>query len=146
MVNDSPKPGESWITFYRTRKRFADLILMAWIVSEYFINQLFTKQFDMYFDYPEAKILIDMSFEKKLQYLKKFEIFSKDEFLSIQKFQRSRNKLFHGKNPEYMTWSDSKKEMLMDEAIEATNIITKALSSGKKIKKTDLRFDNGVQY
>ena len=113
---------------------------MAWITSEFFMNQLFTKQFDVYFDYPEAKILIDMSFEKKLQYLKKFEIFSKGEFQSIKKFQESRNKLFHGKNPEYMTWSDSKKEKMMDEAIKATYVIRDALISGKKMKKTGTGF------
>jgi len=133
-MKDRPKPGESWISFYKARKRFADLILMAWVTSEFFMNQLFTKQFGMYFDYPEAKILVDMSFEKKLQYLRKFKVFSQDEFKSIKKFQESRNKLFHGKNPEYLTWSDSKKEKMMDEAIKATYTIRDALTTGKKRK------------
>jgi len=141
MVNDSPKPGESWIGFFRTRKRFADLILMAWITSEYSMNQLFTKQFGIHFDYPEAKILVDISFSKKLEYLTKFGVFSKDECQSIKKFVELRNKLFHGKNPEYMIWHDSKKEKIMDEAITATHIIRDALVSSKKIKKTDLIFD-----
>ena len=133
-MKDKPKPGKSWVSFFRTRKQFADLILITWVTSEFFMNQLFTKQFGVYFDYPEAKILVDMSFEKKLQYLKKFEVFTKDEFQAIKKFQEFRNKLFHAEIPEYLTWPDSKKEGIMDEAIKATNIIRDALVSGKKTK------------
>jgi len=134
-TEDKPKEGESWLEFFKRHKMFADLILMAWSTSEFFMNQLFTKQFNVYFDYPEAKILVDMTFNRKLEYLKKFGVFSNEEFQTIKKFQEFRNKLFHGSIPEYITWTESKKEKVMDEAIQATNIIRDALVNGRKIKK-----------
>jgi len=134
---EQPKPGESWLTFFKNKKNFADLILMAWSVSEFFMNQLFTKQFGLYFDYPEAKILVDLSFNRKLEYLTKFGVFSKKECKEIKKFLELRNKLFHGEHPEYVVWSDSKKVKIMGEAIEATHIIRDVLFSGKKIKKRE---------
>lgn len=132
---DKPKEGESMVEFFRRHKMFADLILLAWNTSEFYMNQLFTKQFGVYFDYPEAKILIDMSFNKKLEYLKKFGVFSKEEFNTIKKFQEFRNKMFHGEDPHYFIWNDSKKERFMVEAIMATHIIRDALVEGRKIKK-----------
>lgn len=140
MMDDSPKSEETWIGFFRRTKRFADLILMAWTVSEYFMNQLFTMQFGFYFDYPEAKILTDISFKRKLEYLTKFDVFSKKECKEIKKFQELRNKLFHGEHPEYVVWSDSTKIKIMGEAIDATYIIRDALFSNKKIKKTGTGF------
>lgn len=140
MVNDSPKPGESWLEFFRSKGQFGDTILLAWVTCEFFMNQLFTKQFDMYFDYPEAKILVKMSFYKKLEYLRKFEIVSEEEFKIVREVLEFRNQLFHGNNPEYLSWSESKKEKFMDKAINAYHIIRDALASGKKIKKTGTGF------
>lgn len=140
MEIEAPKPGESWIKFFKRKKLFADLILMAWSTSEFFMNQLFAKQFGMYFDYPEAKLLVEMSFNRKLEYLRKFGVFSDNEFKDIKKFQELRNKMFHGEEPHYFIWEDVKKEKFMDEAIRATHIIRDALFDGRKIKKmTDER-------
>jgi len=146
MVNDSPKPGESWIEFFRKKGQFGDAILIAWVTCEFFMNQVFTRQFGLFSNEPHAQILVKMHFSRKLEYLRKFEIISNEEFKIVKSFSEFRNKLFHGENPEYPNWPDSKKEKFIDEAITATNIIRDALASGKKIKKTDLRFDNGLQY
>ncbi len=146
MVNDSPKPGESWIEFFRKKGQFGDAILIAWVTCEFFMNQLFTRQFGLFSNEPEAQILVKMHFSQKLEYLRKFEIISKEEFKIVRSFSEFRNKLFHGKNPEYPNWPNSKKEKFIDEAIKATHIISDVLDSGKKIKKTDLKFDNGLQY
>ena len=145
-TKDQPKPGEDLLEFFRSKGQFGDTILLAWVTCEFFMNQLFTKQFDLYSDDPRAKILVKMSFYKKLEYLKKFKIVSEEEFKTVREVLEFRNQLFHGNNPEYLSWPESKKEKFMDKAIKAYHIIRDALASGKKIKKTDLRFDNGVQY
>lgn len=134
-MNEQPKPGESWIGFFRSKGQFADLVLTAWCTSEFYLNQLFTKQFGKWFDYPDAKILVDMPFSKKLDYLKDMEIISKEEFKTIRNFQQFRNKLFHKDSPTYVTWSDFKKEKLMDEAIHATHILRDVLILGDNREK-----------
>lgn len=133
-MNKQPKPGESWLTFFKKEGRFADAILIAWVTSEFWMNQLFCKQFGKYMDYPDAKILTDISFSRKLEYLKKNKVITLEEFKTIRKFVEFRNGLFHGKNPEYTVWSDSKKNKIIDDAIKATYILRDALSSGSKRK------------
>ena len=134
-MNEQPEPGQSWLTFFKEKNQFADLILTAWCTSEFNLDQIFTRQFGKHIHYPDAKILTDMPFGKKLDYLKKMEIISNEEYSVIRKFQEFRNKLFHEGAPTYVTWSDSEKEKWMDEAIKTTHVLRDVLILGDKREK-----------
>ena len=75
-------------------------IISDWGLVEGFVNQMFVWQFRIEnFNLPQAKLLIDkLTFEEKYTFLKKQGIFKGEESEHIDKFQKQRNILFHGKH------------------------------------------------
>lgn len=70
-IDNHPKPNEDWISFFRRKRQFADLILMAWSIMEFYVDQLVDEQLGLFYEDKEAKALLDnMSFAKKLNFLK----------------------------------------------------------------------------
>jgi hypothetical protein len=125
-MKDYPEPGEAWLQYLRRTRQFCCLILLAWSEVEFHIEQMTVREFGLFHDdFREdgrAKILLEMPFGKKLDFLKKQGVVYKDEYDSIKKFQECRNKLFHGKEPFFVTLSEKKKDEIMDNAVEAAQL------------------------
>ena len=85
---------------------------------------MIAKEFGLFYEDKKAKILLELSFEKKLQFLKKQGVIHSYEFETIKEFQERRNKLFHGKDqPFFVTLSDEEKDEFMDTAVEAAQLV-----------------------
>lgn len=127
-IENHPKPNEDWITFFRRKRQFADLILMAWSTIEFYVDQLVAAQSGFDYDNNETrKSLEKMSFTKKLEFLNDNQRIKNDEFKILRDFKNYRNKIFHGKEPHYFNLPKLTQDEIMDNAVEAVNAINRAL-------------------
>lgn len=76
---DHPNPKESWIGYFRRKRRFSDLILLAWSEIEFNIDQIVAREFGLFYRDKKARILLEMNFGKKLEFLKENGVITKDE-------------------------------------------------------------------
>lgn len=121
-MKDYPEPNEGWLQCFRRKRQFSDLILLAWSEIEFHIDQIIAKEFGLVYTDEKAQILLEMNFQKKLEFLKKNKVITKEEYDTIKMFQEYRNKLFHGKKPFFFLLSDEEKEKIMDNAVEAAQL------------------------
>ena len=122
-MEDHPESNEAWLQYFRRKRRFSDLILLAWSEIEFHIDQIVAKQFGLFYEDKKAQILLELNFQKKLDFLKKNGVITKDEYDTFQKFQKYRNKLFHGKEqPFFILLSDEARDEIMDNAVEAAQL------------------------
>jgi hypothetical protein len=118
----TPEPGEAWLQYLRRTRQFCCLVLLAWSEVEFHIDQIIAKEFGLYYDDKKAKIILELPFGKKLEFLKKQRVIYQEEYFILKAFQESRNKLFHGKGPLFVILSEMEKDALMDSAVEAAHI------------------------
>ncbi len=104
-------------------------MLLNWGEIEYNIDHILVQEFGLQYDDRKARILLELAFGKKIDFLAEISLITGTEFQIIKKFAAHRNKLFHGKNPFrrenpfYMTLNESEKEGIMDNAMHATQIV-----------------------
>ncbi|TAK16711.1 MAG: hypothetical protein EPO37_07895 [Nitrosarchaeum sp.] len=77
--------------------------MLGWSITEFDLNHLVTKQFKLFYDDKKAKILTDMSFNRKLEFLKEQKILNHSQYKRVKEFQEMRNKLYHGKHKFWFT-------------------------------------------
>lgn len=65
------------------------------------------------------KFLLDATFNKKLEFLRKVGVVHKKESTTLRKFQKDRNRYFHGREPSFVYLDDSERVLIMDGAQEA---------------------------
>jgi hypothetical protein len=121
-MKEHPEPGEAWLQYLRRTRQFCCLVLLAWSEVEFHINQIRAKESGLFHEDKKAKILLELPFGKKLEFLKKRGVLYQDEYDTIKKFQKRRNKLFHGKEPLFVTLNDTEKDEIMDNAVEAAQL------------------------
>ncbi len=121
-MENYPVSGEAWLQYFRRKRQFCCLILLAWSEVEFHINQIVVRESGLSYDDKKAEAVLGKRFEKKLDILKKKGVIFKDESDAIEKFQHYRNNLFHGKEPFFATLNDEEKDALMDNAIEAAQL------------------------
>lgn len=122
-MEDHPEPNEAWLQYFRRKRRFSDLILLAWSIVEFDIDQIVADQFGLFYTDKKAQILLELNFQKKLVFLKKNGLITKDEYNTFKKFQEYRNKLFHGEEqPFFFILSDEAKDEIMDNAVKAAQL------------------------
>ena len=132
-----PKAGETWMDFFQRKKRFADLILLAWGIMEFDVYQLLARELGL--DRRDRKVqsLFDrLDFEDKIQFLKKNNVFTKEEFSTIKEFKKYRNKLFHGKDWAYFIRSEPELKQWINVATEACRVIRDILILGSEHSRT----------
>ncbi len=121
-MSDHPLPNESWLEYFRRTGRFSDLILLAWSQIEFNIDQLLVRQFGLFVQDKKAKILLDLSFQRKIDFLRENEILTKDEYSVVKEFQEYRNRLFHGKEWFHFGLSKEEQDKIIDNAIRAAQL------------------------
>jgi hypothetical protein len=122
-IKDYPEPNESWLTYFRRKRRFSDLILLSWSEIEFNIDQIVAREFGLFYEDKKAQILLEMSFQKKLVFLKENKVITTDEYKIFKKFQEYRNRLFHGKeHPFFLILNDEAKDEIMDNAVKAAQL------------------------
>jgi len=136
MVKVTPEYGIAWLGLLYGKKQTSDVILFSWGNIEFNINQLIAKQFKLKHDDTKAKILTDLGFNKKLEFLKENKSLTLSQYKKLKEFQNFRNKLFHGKEPFWFTKSMKQQEQMMKTAMNAVEAIRAALYS-KQSKKHD---------
>jgi len=122
---DTPKIGEFYVDFLRRRKRFHELILVAWSSIEFDIDRLVTHQFHMKCEYPNKKVqfLVSSPFGRKLDFLKKTGVITSEEFSIIHQFQEHRNEFFHTFGTARVENQGAKEvERIMDEMVNASKL------------------------
>ena len=135
MTVDADKerlPNESGLRFLRRKRRFHELLIDSWSIVEYSIDQLLTRQYGLYNEYSEPKVqtLTNLSFERKLQSLKKMGVLSPEEYQTIHSFKESRNEFFHKLGgPILFAMSDDEKDRTMDKAVEVAELTAILVSS-----------------
>ena len=127
MSDYKPEPKESWVSYFRRTRKFSDLMLMVWSLMEFNIDQIVTRQFGLFYEDKKARILLDMNFSKKLDFLKENKTITNNEFKILNDFKKYRNELFHGKKPHYFILSDAEKDKIMDNAVKVANLLQKIL-------------------
>ena len=139
MINaDRPDTAsnESWMEFFRRTKRFSDLILLAWGLVEFDTDQIFARQYGLYYtDEKAIAVLEQLAFNQKLSILRKLNVISKEDYGVIQQFQLYRNKLFHGDEEAsfYFIMTDAEKEPIIENAVEAVKIL-QAVGFGERYR------------
>ena len=100
--------NEKYLEFLRSKNRPHQLLLEAWSCIEFNIDQVVTRQFGINCEYFDKKVqfLVNSSFGRKLDLLKKLGILDLDEYQTIHKFQEERNKFLN----TYSTESDQIRE------------------------------------
>jgi hypothetical protein len=122
-MKNRPEPNEAWLQYLRRTGKFCCLILLAWGEIEFHIDQIVAKEFGLYYDDKKARILLELPFGKKLEFLKKQGVICNEEYEVINKFQQKRNKLFHGReDPFFLTLGDKERNALMNNAVEAAQL------------------------
>lgn len=124
---EQPKKGESWMAFFYRTKKVAELILLAWSISEFDINQLVLRQYKLFETDKKAKFLTDMTFNKKLEFLKTQKALTETQLKKIKKFQQMRNKLYHGGNHFWFVKSENEQDKMMKIAMDASQAFMRAL-------------------
>lgn len=132
MSDYKPQANESWVEYFRRTRKFADLMLMVWSLVEDNVDQIFTSQFGLFFEDKKARILLDINFSKKLDFLKENGVITSDEFEILSNFKKYRNELFHGEHPHYFILSESEKDKIMDNAVRVSRLLTTLLFRKKK--------------
>jgi len=125
--DEKPKSGESWMDFFYRKKKVAELILLAWSISEFDIDQLVSRQFNLSYTDEKSKFLTDMTFHHKLEFLKKQKALTKSQFDKVKKFKDMRNDLYHGKNHFWFVKSEKEQEEMMKIAMSAAKVFMHAL-------------------
>jgi hypothetical protein len=134
--------NESWIGFFRRTKRFSDLILLAWGVVEFDTNEIVSQQYGLHYTDEKADPLLrELTFDKKLNILRKLNVISKEDYKVVLRFQNYRNKLFHGDEEAwaFFLMSDAEKEPIIENAVQVLDIL-QSIGFGtrypKKVKAT----------
>ena len=136
-MEDHPEPNEAWLQYFRRKRRFSDLILLAWSIIEFDIDQIVADQFGLFYTDKKAQILLELNFQKKLDFLKKNGVITKGEYNTFKEFKKYRNKLFHGdEQPFFFILSDEAKDEIMDNAVKAAQL---ALAIGLGIPPQERR-------
>ncbi len=109
------------------------MLLYAWSEIEFNTDQIITGLFGMNYLEERAELLTDWPFGKKLDYLKKLRIITKQEYRTVHSFQEKRNKIFHRDGLTILhIMPQAEKDELMNQAVEAAQIcLTVAFRSAK---------------
>jgi hypothetical protein len=124
-ANNKPLPNESYLQFLRRKRAFYQLLVESWSLVEAHIDQLLTRQFGLYCEYSEQKVqtLTRLSFERKLQSLKKMGVLSLEEYRTIHDFKEHRNDYFHRLGADILsTMTEDEKSRTMDEAVKVAQL------------------------
>lgn len=129
-------------------RHFGDFILLAWSEIEANINVIFLFEFGLPpklelregLQWPlfgrKELLLLDIPFNKRVDFLNQIGAIKKDEIAALRKFQKDRNRYFHGKEPPFVHLSEKDREKIMDTAWKATeasfNIAQRSVSKNKK--------------
>lgn len=129
MSEDSPKDGEAWMPFLKRKGRFAECMILGWQAVEDKIEQMTAQEFDLLMAPPKRDPRIDLlnevSFRKRVEFLKEMGRLSDSDAGIIHKFADERNKLFHGNvftSPHPVAMPQSEKNRLMELANLASQI------------------------
>ncbi len=104
-------------------------MMLDWGEIEFNIDHILVQEFGLQYDDKKARILLELPFGKKIDFLREIGLIAENESQIIKKFAVHRNHLFHGKNPFrrenpfYMTLNESEKDEIMDNAMHATQIV-----------------------
>lgn len=110
----------------RNQRKFAELILFAWSIIEYDIDEILTNTFGLNLSDERAELLLDLPFGRKLAFLKKMKMISASEFSKINAFKSSRNDLVHHQGKDILKVlfeeEESERYKTMDGAVGAAEI------------------------
>jgi hypothetical protein len=135
LTGDNPETNESWMEFFHRTNRFSDLVLLAWHLVEFDIDQLVARQFGLFYtDEKAVLILKELTFAKKLSILRKLKAINTEVYSVVKEFQQYRNRLFHGKEPFYFLMTDAEKESVVKNSIAAVEIL-QAIGFGTRYLK-----------
>jgi hypothetical protein len=127
---------EDWVTYFRRKNQFADVMLTAWCFLEYNLDMLFANEFGLAIDDEKAKILLDMNFRRKLDFLKD-RVMNNEEYQAVKSFNELRNQLFHRDGWVYVHLSDAAKNDIMNAAVDSVKLL------GAVINRNRTRADLG---
>lgn len=132
MNDEMPQKGEGWLEFFYRKNKIAEVILLGWSITEFDLNQLVTKQFKLFYDDKKAKILTDMTFNKKLEFLKEQKVLNPSQYKRVKEFQEMRNKLYHGKHKFWFTQPLAEQQKMMQIAKAGSNALREVMFGKKK--------------
>lgn len=108
--------------------KFSELIMFSWSMVETMIEEVFLQQFSvsLYSNSPSesesASLLVELSFNKKKEFLGKCGIITREELGVLTKFQKERNDMFHSWGFIIELYSQEYRKGIMDDAKEAAGI------------------------
>jgi hypothetical protein len=120
---------EPWIPFLARKKRFLECVVLAWQNVEDLVDKMTFQEFGLNLVHDED-LRIELlrnhtNFGSKLEFLKDAGRLSKIDMEVIKRFQKERNKLFHGnlsKDFHIMLIPEAEKDRLMELALKASQI------------------------
>jgi hypothetical protein len=120
----------AWIPFLIRKRRFAEVIILAWQDVEDLVDQMTIKEFRLMLVPKKMDARVDLirnniGFQVKLKFLGDGGILSKTDLMTIQEFAKERNDLFHGdvfKHRPYLAITEVEKMRLMGLASKASQI------------------------
>jgi len=110
--------------------RYAEVFLLNWSTVEIAIDNCVSYQFGHESTDDEVEILYDISFGRKLGFLKDRGILTNEEFKSIQDLQRRRNKIVHregwvSETGEYRTLAEDSRRAATVAALALDRLLQK---------------------
>jgi hypothetical protein len=127
------------IPFGRSRKGGqkvppGDFLLMAWAFVESQIDQAITDEFKLEPDDPRTKIFTDISFFRKVEFLKGTRFLNPGQYQAINRFRKLRNNLFHNSGRPFTSYvvEEAKKVEAIDIADKAVRASIKADMAWRK--------------
>ncbi len=132
MNDEMPQKGEGWLEYFYRKNKVAEVILLGWSITEFDLNQLVTKQFKLFYDDKKAKILTDMTFNRKLEFLKEQQVLNTSQYKRVKEFQEMRNKLYHGKQKFWFTQPFVEQQKMMRIAKAGSDALREVMFGKKK--------------
>ncbi|MDG6997353.1 MAG: hypothetical protein JRN52_15660 [Nitrososphaerota archaeon] len=123
--DERAEPGESMQDFLRRKRKFADLMLLAWANIEQNFTTAVASEFGLDHADDKAKFLEnELTLEQKKLFLKQQgiwgdEVLTKEERRAIENFQEFRNDIFHDLTSSQFELGSMQREHIMDQALAA---------------------------
>jgi hypothetical protein len=126
MIDKRYESGIGYDVIYKFRleDKFADLILTSWGIVEGEIDTDLRLVFGISHDDPKNDLVLHHAFRRKVEFLQKMKVFSKEEGKSLLKFEKERNDMFHKlfKGLIFDIQNPDARSNMMDSAIIAVQV------------------------
>lgn len=118
---DRQRKGEPPEDFFKWTGRFADLMLLEWQAIEVQVNQALDNVLSKANDKTLRRIKC-LDIAPKIDYLYSLGILDDDDFETMTRFRKFRNKLVHG-DVYYRNLSEKERDEIVENALQARDVL-----------------------